>query len=140
MRRADRDSGAGAGRHTPTALYLTVNSSEVEKAAEYAKDDIWVVCTAAAMPTGPRTQTRHTQQQQQQHWSSSGKRSRGSADRFTSTAAAAGDGVGEGDGEGWGDQEAGALSHACLFKSAFHGPSSRGMIELQPLLPWEKYV
>lgn len=76
---------------------------------EYAKDDVWMVCTSAKMPMGAMTQ--------------------GSRPGVWTKKRPHSD-----------TEERCALDTVCMFKSVFHGPSSRNMIELKPLLPWETYV
>ena len=97
----------------PTAAYLKIDSGEAEKSGEYAKDDLWVVSTSAGLPFAAPVSG--------QVWGKKRHRS-----------------VHE-DEEG-GPERASALAHACVFRSVYHGPSSKGMIELTPALPWERWA
>jgi hypothetical protein len=93
----------------PSALYLKIDPSEMEKSSEYGKDDMWIVSTSPTMPCSPGLPVSGmTSSRKRGHYDDSG-------------------------------DDPGQLSHSVVFRSVYHGPSSRGTIELVPLLAGDKY-
>lgn len=101
-------SGPVKAASIPTSLYLKLDASEMEKASEYAKDDVWIVCTNAAMP--------QSNSSSETKGASSGSKKRQWSE--------------EDEGE--------PLTRAHLFRAVYHGPSSKSMIELTPAVPYER--